>query len=85
MFDRSFGSFSDPIMAPYWIDHHDAFLDRLFYRSTVNAAVLDSVAEMIADVNSNYSDFQPKVAAIVTWVFNNPFLFPFPEEVCILQ
>ena len=69
IFDRSFRSFSDPIIAPYWTNIPPFAIFDVFYRSTINAAILDNVAEMIAGVNSNYRDFQPKVAAIVTWEF----------------
>ena len=55
------------LITPLWIDLITTDAGSIYYRTTENASILDKVVEMITDVNSNYSDYQPSLAVIVTW------------------
>ena len=63
-FDRSFSGFLDPIIAPLWAEYSNG---TIFYRSTIESNVLKHEVEMITDINSNFTDYQPSLAVVVTW------------------
>ena len=64
MFDEDFNDFSESIVAPLWSDYISG---TVFYRSTVNSSILSHITEMITDISSNYSNYQPTLAVITTW------------------
>ena len=39
----------------------------VFYRSTTDADILSIVADMIVDINPNFSHYRPELAVVVTW------------------
>ena len=59
--------FPFPIIAPLWMDLNPVDAGLVYYRTTMNASILERVVEMITDINSNYSDYRPSLAVIVTW------------------
>ncbi len=67
-FDRDFSEFSDAIIAPLWAGFRTTRFGSIFYRFTDNDTVLERVAEVISSRNSNYSNYQPTLAIIVTWL-----------------
>ena len=63
-FDVDFNDFSDPIVAPLWADYNSG---SIFHRSITNSSIINHLTRMIVDINSNYSDYQPTLAVVVTW------------------
>ena len=59
--------FLDPVIAPLWSDFITYRSGSIFYRVTTNVSILHRVKEIIGDANSNYSDYQPLAAIVVTW------------------
>lgn len=58
----------DPLVAPYWIDLEARLPgSAIFSRVTDDAHVLNRTGTLIAGSNSDFSDFQPRQVAIVTW------------------
>ena len=66
-------------MAPAWIDLNPRVSGSVFYRPTSDPLVLGRVVEMITDINSNFSSYQPTLAFIATW--DNVPLFSSPLRV----
>ena len=56
-----------PVIAPLWADF--SFRDRgaLFYRTTRDRDVLETVSKKLAGQNSAYSLYRPTEAVVVTW------------------
>ena len=66
---------SDPIIAPLWADFSTYGFGSIFYRVTTNVSILHRVKEIIGDANSNYSDYQPLAAIVVTWDSVPPYFY----------
>lgn len=66
-FSTSFSAFLDPIIAPFWADLDTRIFGAILYRSTNDPVILNRTMEMITDINSNFSSYQPTLVVIVTW------------------
>lgn len=77
-FSRDFNDFLDPIIAPLWATFTTESSGSIFYRATNNATVLNHIEEIISNANSNYSDYQPELAIVVTWEMVPPEPFGIP-------
>ncbi len=64
-FDRTFSELPDPIIAPLWADFNSSI--STLHRHTDNDTVLERVSEVVSSMNSNYRNYQPTLAIIVTW------------------
>ena len=58
---------SNPLIAPLWMPYDMRDYGSVFYRSTTDADILNIVADMIADLNPNFSHYRPDLAVVVTW------------------
>ncbi len=56
-----------PLVAPLWADFNFRDSGTIFYRLVSDSGTLDAVADVISNLNSNYMDFRPTLAVIVTW------------------
>lgn len=56
-----------PMIAPLWADFNFREEGAIFYRVTNDSSVLIEVAKRVANHNSNYTDYVPREAVIITW------------------
>lgn len=82
-FSSYFTQISDPLLAPLWADFITLQeTGSIFYRTTTNNSILHHVTEIIRDANSNYSDYQPQAATVVTWADVLPYGLILSPTVC---
>ena len=55
------------MIAPLWGDFNFREEGAIYYRVTSNSDILNNIAERLAMHNSNYTDYVPTEAVIVTW------------------
>lgn len=77
-FSTSFPEFYIPIIAPLWTNLYNFRVESdIFYRSTNDAVILNRIADMVTNINSNFSTYQPTLAVIVTWSMITTFTSPY--------
>ena len=57
-----------PLVAPLWADFNFRDSGTIFYRVTTDNSTLEAVIGVIRSLNSNYSNFKPTMAVVVTWL-----------------
>ncbi len=95
-FDRNFSQFRSytvspfprtsspylPLIAPLWADFNFRDSGIIYYRLATDENTLEAVADVIASLNSDYSQFTPTLAVVVTW-FQSKFLRSEAEVSCV--
>ena len=61
------GSSLSPMIAPLWADFNFRDGGTLFYRVTGKLEILDAITKKLGEQNSEYLNYRPKQAVIVTW------------------
>ena len=56
-----------PMIAPLWADFNFRDQGTIYYRVTNDSKTLSEIVERIARHNSNYAEYVPTEAVIVTW------------------
>ena len=57
-----------PLIAPLWADFNFRDSGTILYRLATDNKTLATVTEIIRNSNTNYSEFRPTLAVIVTWL-----------------
>ena len=56
-----------PVIAPLWADYDFRVTGAVYSRVTNDSDTLNQVVEILADMNSALSDYQPSLAVVATW------------------
>ena len=62
-----FGEFHDTLIAPFWIDLNPLVSGSVYFRIAHDAPTINQVSDLIADSNTEFGSFHPRVVVVVTW------------------
>ena len=71
----------EPVITPLWTDLDFSSRGLIYYRASQDPDILTQVVDMITAVNPGLSEYQPKLALVVTWFDATPRK---NESVCLL-
>ena len=60
-------TFDFPSIAPLWADFLFQSSGSVYVRETNDRDTLDQAADMLINLNSKLSDYQPRLALVITW------------------